>query len=303
VTHEPDIDALVPALLELSRQAIGIVVVDNGSQSQVTIARRLESRPRILVVRLAKNLGIAAALNLGVRRLATEAYGHSWVLTLDQDTVLYPGAIDTVLDSLALLDERARDKCAIVGLRHEPIKTLGRPWRWIVSEHRHPNLGHGFREMKFLITSGNLVRTQVAETVPYKEEFFMDQVDHALCAAVRARGWSVLEYRDVLMNHEMGKSVEVKGTVRKYETGERLYYICRNSTFLVLRRQLPASAYAAQLFHWSWAYATVNGPSAVLREIAILVAGLGDGVLGRLGQRRYWFLSEPAQRRGATPAA
>jgi rhamnosyltransferase len=302
VTYEPDIDALVRALLEISRQVIGIVVVDNGSQSQATLTRHLESLPRVVLVQLAENLGIAAALNLGVRRLAAEGYGHSWVLTLDQDTLLHLGAIDTVLGSLGLLDASTRDKCAIVGLRHEPIKVLRRPWRWVVSELRHRDLGHGFREMKCLITSGNLVKRQVAETVPYQEEFFMDQVDHAFCAAVRSRGWSVLEYRDVLMNHEMGKSVEVRGAVRRYETGERLYYICRNSTFLVLRRQLPMGTYAAQLLFWSWAYATVNGASAIPREMAILLVGLGDGILRRLGQRSYRFLSEPRQRR-CTPRA
>ena len=302
VTHEPDIDALVSALLETSRQAIGIVVVDNGSQSQVRLMHHLEPLAGVVLVRLDENRGIAAALNLGVRRLAAEGYGHSWVLTLDQDTVLHPGAINTLLGSLELLDASTREDCAVVGLRHKPVKVPRGPWRWVVRDHRDRDLGHGFRERRFLITSGNLVRREVAEAVPYEEKLFMDQVDHAFCATVRTRGWSVLEYSGVLMDHEMGKSVEVRGTVRQYETGQRLYYIARNSTFLVLRRQLPVSAYAAQLLSWSWAYAAVNGPSAVPREMAILLAGLGDGILRRLGQRRYWFLAEPGERRGAPRA-
>jgi rhamnosyltransferase len=147
-----------------------------------------------------------------------------------------------------------------------------------------------------LITSGNLVRREVAETIPYEEPLFIDQVDYAFCAAVRSRGWRILECTDVLMDHQIGKSVEAAG-VRRYETGQRLYYIVRNSTFLVLRRRLPASVYLAQLVSWGWAYAVVNGLSAVPREMAILVAGLADGILRRLGQRRYWFLAEPRKRR------
>ena len=296
VTHEPDVDALVITLLETSRQVSRTVVVDNGSQSQVELMRRLESLPGVVLIRLDRNRGIAAALNLAVRRLAAEGHDHTWVLTLDQDTLLHPGAVDSLLGSLDLLDASTRDECGVVGMRHKPVEVPQGPWRWAERHVRVRDLGHGLRERRLLITSGNLVRREVAETIPYEEPLFIDQVDYAFCAAVRSRGWRILECTDVLMDHQIGKSVEAAG-VRRYETGQRLYYIVRNSTFLVLRRQLPASVYLAQLVSWGWAYAVVNGLSAVPREMAILVAGLADGILRRLGQRRYWFLAEPRKRR------
>jgi rhamnosyltransferase len=301
VTHEPDVDALVITLLETSRQVSRTVVVDNGSQSQVELMRRLESLPGVVLIRLDRNRGIAAALNLAVRRLAAEGHDHTWVLTLDQDTLLHPGAVDSLLGSLDLLDASTRDECGVVGLRHKPVEVPRGPWRWAERHVRVRDLGHRLRERRLLITSGNLVRREVAETIPYEEPLFIDQVDYAFCAAVRSRGWRILECTDVLMDHQIGKSVEAAG-VRRYETGQRLYYIVRNSTFLVLRRRLPASVYLAQLVSWGWAYAVVNGLSAVPREMAILVAGLADGILRRLGQRRYWFLAEPRKRR-AEPQA
>jgi rhamnosyltransferase len=296
VTHEPDVDALVITLLETSRQVSRTVVVDNGSQSQVELMRRLESLPGVVLIRLDRNRGIAAALNLAVRRLAAEGHDHTWVLTLDQDTLLHPGAVDSLLGSLDLLDASTRDECGVVGLRHKPVEVPRGPWRWAERHVRVRDVGNGLRERRLLITSGNLVRREVAETIPYEEPLFIDQVDYAFCAAVRSRGWRILECTDVLMDHQIGKSVEAAG-VRRYETGQRLYYIVRNSTFLVLRRRLPASVYLAQLVSWGWAYAVVNGLSAVPREMAILVAGLADGILRRLGQRRYWFLAEPRKRR------
>ena len=296
VTHEPEIDALVLTLLETSRQVSRTVVVDNGSQSQVELMRRLESLPGVALIGLDRNRGIAAALNLGVRRLAAEGRDHTWVLTLDQDTLLHPGAINSLVGSLDLLDASTRDECGVVGLRHKPVEVPQGPWRWAERHVRVRDLGHRLRERRLLITSGNLVRREVAETIPYEEPLFIDQVDYAFCAAVRSRGWRILECTDVLMDHQIGKSVEAAG-VRRYETGQRLYYIVRNSTFLVLRRRLPASVYLAQLVSWGWAYAVVNGLSAVPREMAILVAGLADGILRRLGQRRYWFLAEPRKRR------
>jgi len=300
VTHEPDIDALALTLLETSRQVARTVVVDNGSKSQVRLARKLERLPEVALIRLDENRGIAAALNLGIRHLAAEGYDHAWVLTLDQDTVLHPGAISTVLRSLDFLDGSTREACGVVGLRHEPVEVPHGSWRGAERDRCVDQLEHKLRDTPLLITSGNLVRREVAEAIPYEESLFMDQVDHAFCAKVRSHGWRVLEYTDVLMDHQIGKAVEVRGKVRRYETGQRLYYIVRNSTFLLLRRQLPVSVYLSQLFSLSWAYAIVNGPSAAPRELAIILTGLGDGILRRLGQRSYWFLAEPGERHGRT---
>ena len=298
VTHEPDIDAFVLTLHETTRQVSRTVVVDNGSQYQVPLMHRLELLPGVALIRLGENRGIAAALNIGVRRLAAEGRDHTWVLTLDQDTVLHPGAINSLLGSLDLLDATTRNECGVVGLRHKPVDVPRGPWRWAERDCRVRDVGNGLRERRLLITSGNLVRRKVAEAIPYEEPFFVDQVDYAFCAAVRSRGWRVFEFMDVLMDHQIGESFETRRRVRRYETGQRLYYITRNSTLLVLRRQLPLSVYLAQLLSWTWAYGAVNGPSAVPREMAIILAGLGDGILRRLGQRQYWFLAEPRKHRG-----
>jgi hypothetical protein len=70
----------------------------------------------------------------------------------------------------------------------------------------------------------------------------------------------------------------------------------------MLRRKLPVSVYVAQLLSWAWAYVLVNGALACPREILILLAGLGDGILRRLDQRQYWFLAEPGERRRILPS-
>jgi rhamnosyltransferase len=260
--------------------------------------RYLEPLPRVVLIRLDENRGIGTALNIGIRFLAAEEYDHAWVLTLDQDTFLRAGAIDTLLGSFELLDARTRDECGVVGLSYEPFVAPHGPWKWAMRARRFRDLEHGLRERRLLITSGNLVRREVAETIPYDESLFMDQVDHAFCSTVRSHGWRILEYTDVLMDHQIGKSVEVNGRLRHYETGQRLYYIVRNSTFLLLRGRIPASLYVAQLLSLSWTYAAVNGPRSVPQETAIILAGFGDGILGRLGQRRYWFFPDPGEHIG-----
>jgi GT2 family glycosyltransferase len=166
--------------------------------------RQLEQLPGVVLIRLDRNLGVAAALNIGVRHLTAEGSHHDWVLTLDQDTLLYPGAINTLLGSLELLDTRTREQCGVVGLAYKPVKAPHGPWQCAGRDSRVIASTHGLRERRLVITSGNLVRREVAETIPYDESLFMDQVDHAFCATVRSHGWRVFEYTDVLMDHQIG---------------------------------------------------------------------------------------------------
>ena len=156
---------------------------DRGRGQRITIPGGAHASfgviARSRVIGLDRNRGIAAALNLGVRRLAAEGHDHTWVLTLDQDTLLHPGAINSLLGSLDLLDASTRDECGVVGMRHKPVEVPQGPWRWAERHVRVRDLGHSLRERRLLITSGNLVRSEVAETIPYEEPLFMDQVDDA----------------------------------------------------------------------------------------------------------------------------
>jgi rhamnosyltransferase len=295
VTYEPELPRFLAALAVTLAQVDRVVVVDNGSREQDRLAAQLAGVQGVETVLLADNLGVAAALNHGVRRLA--AGEHDFVLTLDQDTVLHEGAVATVLGAFNKLDATERGRCGVLAMAHRPPRrwpSIADPGSWAGSGVEE---GEGFRRRRLLITSGNLVRRVVAETVPYEESLFVDQVDFAFSLAVRAHGWSLLEYTTVLMDHPVGQLLEAGGRTWRYEHGQRLYYIVRNSTWLVLRSRLPASVYVMQLATWARAYLHVNGSMALPRLAAVVALGLADGVRGRLGRRSYALLAEPARRR------
>lgn len=86
---------LLPGCLEsVARQGLELetIVVDNGSRDGSL--EYLEER-RVPHLRLARNVGFAAAVNLGAARATAAA-----VLPLNADTVLEPGAVATLLDAL-----------------------------------------------------------------------------------------------------------------------------------------------------------------------------------------------------------
>lgn len=93
--------AFTEACLEsLARQELGgatleVIVVDNGS-TDGTVAALRARYPHVRVLELGENTGFAVANNRGVA-LAT----GEWILLLNNDTELEPGALRTLLDAVS----------------------------------------------------------------------------------------------------------------------------------------------------------------------------------------------------------
>jgi rhamnosyltransferase len=289
VTYKPDLSRLREVLEAVALQVQEVLVVDNGSDNRHEIEELVAEVPNGRLEKLPGNLGIGAALNVGVE--VHLAAGRDWILTLDQDTVVYAGSVEGLLDELSLLGEELSQSTGVVGMSRGKPPPRGRRRQWIdrsllVAEYRT------FRELRSVITSGNLVRAAVFGSVQYDEGFFIDQVDVRFCADVRRAGWRVLEFREQTMDHQLGHTVELKAGSRIYEGGIRLYYISRNGLSVAMRRDLPVRVFVRDVIGFSRVYVRVNGPRSIVDCCAMVLAGLRDGVLHRFGPR------DPSQIRG-----
>ncbi|MGS0687159.1 glycosyltransferase family 2 protein [Nakamurella sp. GG22] len=95
VTYSPGetLDALLDSLPAASTRAIDVVLADNGS-TDGSVERAAE-RPGVRLVRTGSNLGYGAAANAGVAVLDPAI---DWVMVINPDVVLGPGAIDRLLE-------------------------------------------------------------------------------------------------------------------------------------------------------------------------------------------------------------
>jgi N-acetylglucosaminyl-diphospho-decaprenol L-rhamnosyltransferase len=82
-----------------------IIVVDSASTDDT--CSLLASRPDVQVLSLAQNVGFGAANNLGISRASGE-----YLFFLNPDTVVMPGALESLLGSL-----HRRPRCGLVGPR------------------------------------------------------------------------------------------------------------------------------------------------------------------------------------------
>jgi GT2 family glycosyltransferase len=96
VAHDsgPHLGCAVESLLAQTRRPDRIVVVDNASIDGAgkSVARRHE---QVELIRLEKNIGFAAASNLGVRR----AHDCEWVALVNPDAVPEPEWLERLLDA------------------------------------------------------------------------------------------------------------------------------------------------------------------------------------------------------------
>jgi rhamnosyltransferase len=224
VTYFPK-PSCVDNLVALAPQVGSLLVVDNGS-SEKTLKPVVAAVERLgaAIVSLGNNLGIAAALNVGLR-FARE-HGYDWLTTFDQDSQATPGMIDEMFgalqsyshpDEVALITPRHVDRNSGFDLRYRTAEASGTAWRIV----------------PVAMTSGNVVNVHVAlDAGGFDDSLFIDYVDVEFCLRLRKHGYRLLEATHARLMHSLG-SLELRRFIctRVIVTNHpvvRRYYITRN---------------------------------------------------------------------------
>ncbi len=215
VTFHPDrqvVDRISAAL----QHGDFIVVVDNGSNSnELNGIRTLstEYSGRVELIENRQNLGVAAALNIGVRWITdlSRSRPFRWVALLDQDSLLRPEYLTEVASSLNRLafvhgsSDPAMMKLAVLGVTHfDPdSKLTSDPLR--INRISVRNILE--LPVRTVITSGSLIPLSSWNTIGEMwEALFIDHVDHEYCLRARKLGYHVVQIRKALMTHTIGRS-------------------------------------------------------------------------------------------------
>jgi rhamnosyltransferase len=202
----------------LRRQVRQLHIVDNGSDTEsLGVLELLEREPGITVERLGENRGVGYALNRGVER--AREIGCSWLLTMDQDSVVdgsFIAAFQTALE-------------------REPELVCLAPRTTSRSLKKDAAGG----EISYAITSGNLVRVSVFEQIGlYDDGFFVDCIDFDFCLRLRRAGYAVHRVPAAMMQHQLGDAVDLPKVVERIyarHSPVRRYYMYRNSLYMAER--------------------------------------------------------------------
>jgi rhamnosyltransferase len=286
-------DERLAAVVEAAlKSCTEVVVVDNTPAGQPSAAESLADLAGVRVLRSGRNVGLAAALNAGVRELGADAQA---VLFLDQDSVLAPDLVEALVAHLAA----------------DPAVAVAAPAPWDAGHDRYYEPGTAARpdvaDRDTVITSGMLVRRSVLERIGgFREEFFVDHVDNDFCLRVRASGGRIVQDKRCKLVHSLGTREKHRVAGATFSSSRhpvwRNYWIARNATILIRehRRTAPAWTRGTCVYLQRWFLCRLVFEAPRSKRAAAMLQGFADGLRGRVTES---FYPEGAVRPERTPAA
>ena len=281
VTFFPD--AGFPERLEkIATQVSRVVVVDNGTsgRSSLNLDMALGIREGITCIRNRENIGVAAALNQGVRAALKGGERFSWITTFDQDSLPAPDMVERMKKAWKCHPDPER--LMVAGPRTVFVGSTLRP---------SPAADPSWTDANYVITSGSLFSSRAFEVAGYFHEgLFIDYVDVEYCLRLRTLGYQVIEVHSAEILHQMGRleeNVLVGTTVHPtHHPPLRRYYQFRNA--LLLHRQYRTSQRPwrrrNRLILIKMLILIVLYEKRRLQSLMQAMRGIGHGLAGRSGR-------------------
>lgn len=224
ISYNPD-ENLFESVKLLINQVDKIIIVDNGStleKKKIIDSIGKLDKEKIEIIFKEDNLGIATALNIGVKK-ALE-YGYDWILTMDQDSKSRDNMIEKMFEVYNQIDKNERKDILSIfpNFVDERVQSI-----------EENSIMDSYEYVDADITSGNLLKAEVFDKVGFFDDsLFIDLVDTDFCMRLNEKNIKMIKVRDAILYHSLGESQSVKSIFGKFNTSNhsalRRYYMTRN---------------------------------------------------------------------------
>ncbi len=244
VTYHPE-PGVVDNLRALRLQTDRLIVVDNGSSPAELQPLRelLRDDANARLIEHGENLGIATALNRGVREAIVG--GATWILLFDQDSCVTDGFVPVMIRGFGSSAWGDRVGIMVPRYRDSRLGTL-------LPGNRVASGG-----LEAAMTSGSLLRSETfLKTGLFADELFIDGVDYEYSLRLRESGYLIEECADAVLLHSPGEPrvIYFRGR-RLYQTANyspiRRYYQERNKIWIAKRYFRRFPVFCGKLFWFS----------------------------------------------------
>ena len=291
VSYHPDKFLYTEVVEAALAQVDFLCVVNNGDQPVQIESERFHHQlaiKKIITIENCQNLGIATALNLGLKALIEKGCTH--FLMLDQDSLIPEGMILRLIESFNTLNHQGHRVAAIGPAyfhshlnKYAPFIQFGKLRFKKIHIDDTPQLV----ETHFLITSGSLVTLDALQNVGLMEDaLFIDFVDTEWCLRAIDKQYKLYGDSGARMSHSLGeKPVSVFGRKFSMHSPLRHYYISRNAIHLIkkpyisLNRRFVIFVMTLKSFIF---YSLI--PSNRTEHFRKMLRGLKDGLNNNLGR-------------------
>jgi len=198
-----------------------LFVIDNSIEKDKQLIDGIKSLNKVIYIDNKGNKGVANALNTAAN-LALKA-GSEWLLTMDQDSkFISNNSIRKMMRATSIYN-----KIAIITPIHitdmidknKVVKSI--------------NNKNEFSIISTTFTSGNLLNLKCFREIGgFKEDYFIDYVDHEFCLRARLCGFLIVRCNSVILEHNLGSITKHKllGWATNHPPIRR-YYMTRNRLY------------------------------------------------------------------------
>jgi rhamnosyltransferase len=278
VTYHPSAKML-ENIAQVLAQVQGLVVVDNGSNADELARLRVASQTLgFQLIENGKNLGLAEALNQGVRWAKSQ--GYPWVILFDQDSRITEGFIRQMFTAWESHPDRER-----VGSTHpkyvdpetgiEPLVRRARDGGPVVST-----------------TSGALMPTWIFDRIGwFASEYFIDCVDIEYSLRARTAGYLIADSTQAVLLHHAGHPRRLSflgfSFGPTHHSAMRRYYMSRNRIAVYRKYFRVFPRWVLQSMNESLrdTIKCFVSEQNRARKFRNFLLGTWDGLTGRMGRR------------------
>ncbi len=215
----------------INGQVHELVIIDNGSEKgTIEILKSLSHINWIKLIYNDINLGIASALNEGVKYALENKY--KWLLLLDDDSQAAPEMVKKLVQaSIEYSGDNPNIKLGIISPVVYDVNAgaYRSPWK---------HAGIQTVSVHTVITSGSLIKSSVFKDIGFfNSDLFVYYVDDDFCLRIRKGGYKILITNTTALLHSEGKkeAKRILGRVVYYYnySSEAIYYIYRNGIYIL----------------------------------------------------------------------
>ncbi|MGB4247128.1 MAG: glycosyltransferase family 2 protein [Pseudohongiellaceae bacterium] len=246
VTYNPAPQVLLALLQQISRQC-DFLLIDNASANPEAFIALARASARCVGVRqLDSNIGLASALNVGLREV--QAAGYGFAVLFDQDSQV-PVSFFTDLQTAYMDATRlCGARVAAIGPRiRNPLNGRELPFKLFSrlfnrTDIKLPGSDRLYRA-DFLISSGCLLALEHLDEIgAMKDSYFIDNVDLEWCFRARDKGFVLLGTDHTHLLHSIGEDADnalVRAGIMVSHSPLRSYYSTRNRMHLWRQSHAP----------------------------------------------------------------
>jgi rhamnosyltransferase len=251
-----------------------LFAVDNSEDGSGQLALLGGELAGIVFVANGENLGVAAALNIGVRLALDE--GCDFLLTMDQDSRATPGMVRTMLDCLDSFDH---DEIGIVA-------------PFLVTRPGERPVGNAdCLEVETAMTSGSILDLRAYQKAgPFLEELFVDFVDIEYSLRIRAGGFRIVRANRAVLEHCVGDLMKIPmvggDLYLTSHAPQRKYYKTRNRFYVAgrYRSLFPAFCRRDRIRFFLELIRLLLFEGDKKEKLAMMARGYSDYRNGRMGR-------------------